>query len=104
MRFIQHLRDERTTVRCLSERSVNTIVAAVSSFYRYHIQRGEQLENPVLYEQISDRFSNFKRFLVHLSHGRTLKRSLKLKEPRPQIKTVADDDFSRFFSSTENLK
>jgi integrase/recombinase XerD len=100
VRFIQHLRDERTTVRRLSERSVNTIVAAVSSFYRYHIQRGEQLENPVLYEQISNRFGNFKRFLVHLSHGRTLKRSSKLKEPRSLIKTVPDYDFARFFSST----
>jgi len=76
----------------------------VSSFYRYHIQRGAQLENPVLYEQISDRFSKFKRFLVHLSHGRTLKRSFKLKEPQRRIKTVKDDDFARFFSSTENLQ
>ena len=104
VRFIQHLRSEHTNVTRLSERSVNTIVAAISSFYRYHIQRGEGHENPVLYEQISDRFGNFKRFLVHLNHGRTLRRSLKLKEPQPQIKTVADDDFTRFLSSTRNLQ
>lgn len=88
----------------LSEKTVNTIVTAVSSFYRYHIQRGAQLDNPVLYEQISDRFSKFKRFLVQLSHDRALKRSFKLKEPQRRIKTVGDTDFARFFSSTENLQ
>jgi integrase/recombinase XerD len=103
--FIQWLRDRtRRNESYLSERTVNTIVAAVSSFYRYHIQRGTQLESPVLYEQISDRFSKFKRFLVHLGHGRTMKRSLKLKEPQRRLKTVKDDDFARFFTSTENLQ
>jgi len=79
-------------------------VAAVGSFYRYHIQRGAELKNPVLYEQISDRFSRFKRFLVHLGHGKTNKRNLKLKEPERRLKTVKDADFARFFSSTENLQ
>jgi integrase/recombinase XerD len=103
--FIQWLRDRtRRNESYLSERTVNTIVAAVSSFYRYHIQRGTQLENPVLYEQISDRFSRFKRFLVHLGHGKTVKRSLKLKEPERRIRTVKDSDFAQFFSSTENLQ
>jgi integrase/recombinase XerD len=103
--FIQWLRDRtRRNESYLSERTVNTIVAAVSSFYRYHIQRGTQLDNPVLYEQISDRFSKFKRFLVHLGHGRTIKRSLKLKEPQRRFKTVKDDDFATFFTSTENLQ
>jgi integrase/recombinase XerD len=103
--FIQWLRDRtRRNESYLSERTVNTIVAAVSSFYRYHIQRGTQLENPVLYEQICDRFSKFKRFLVHLGHGKTIKRSLKLKEPKRRFKTVKDDDFTQFFSSTENLQ
>lgn len=103
--FIQWLRDRtRRNESYLSERTVNTIVAAVSSFYRYHIQRGTRLESPVLYEQISDRFSKFKRFLVHLGHGKTFKRSLKLKEPERRIKTVTDNDFAQFFSSTENLQ
>lgn len=103
--FIQWLRDRtRRNESYLSERTVNTIVAAVSSFYRYHIQRGTQLESPVLYEQISDRFSKFNRFLVHLGHGKTIKRSLKLKEPQRRLKTVKDDDFARFFSSTGNLQ
>ncbi len=107
--FIQLLRSTgmgsaRTNESRLNERTVNTIVTAVSSFYRYHIQRGAQLDHPVLYEQISDRFSKFKRFLVHLSNDRTLKRSFKLKEPQRRIKTVRDTDFERFFSSTENLQ
>lgn len=103
--FIQWLRDRtRRNESYLSERTVNTIVAAVSSFYRYHIQRGTQLENPVLYEQISDRFSKFKRFLVHLGHGRTTKVSFKLKEPERRPKLAKDRDFAQFFSSTQNLQ
>lgn len=52
--FVQWLRDpqrqagvlsiHRTSL--LSERSVNTIVTAVRSFARSHIQRGETLQNP----------------------------------------------------------
>jgi hypothetical protein len=56
--FIQWLRSFgngtgswRTNESGLSERTVNTIVTAVSSFYRYHILCGAQLDNPVLYEQ-----------------------------------------------------
>ncbi|SRR6266487_1932747 len=63
--FVQWLRnplrqvdvDSLHGVSPLSERSVNTIVTAVSSFYRYQIQHGETLKNPILYEQISNRFS-----------------------------------------------
>jgi integrase/recombinase XerD len=81
---------------------VNTIVTAVSSFYRYHIQRGETLHNPVLYEQISNRFSGFKPFLVHTSRGKTRKRVVKLKEPEKRIKTVKDADFETFLAAIDN--
>ena len=88
----------------LSERTVNTIVTVVSSFYRYHIQRGENLKNPLIYEQIQDRFSGFKGFLVHTSKGRTLKRALKLKEPKKRVKTVSTTDFERFLTATDNFQ
>ena len=86
----------------LSERSVNTIVTAVSSFYRYHLQRGEPLNNPVLYEQISNRFSGFKPFLIHTSRGKTIRRVVKLKEPEKRVKTVKDADFETFLASMDN--
>ncbi|EFH85249.1 site-specific integrase [Ktedonobacter racemifer] len=93
VQFVQWLRDPQRQVGMLSvhrtsplnERSVNTIVTAVSSFYRYHIQRGETFQNPVLYEQISNRFSGFKSFLVHTSRGKTIKRVVKLKEPEKRV-------------------
>jgi integrase/recombinase XerD len=88
----------------LSERSVNTIVTAISSFYRYHIQRGEMLMSPVLYEQISNRFSGFKPFLIHTSRGKTTKRMVKLKEPEKRVKTVKDADFEAFLASIDNLQ
>ncbi len=82
LRFVQWLRNPFRQVHTfplqgvspLSERSVNTIITAVSSFYRYHIQRGETLMSPVLYEQISNRFSGFKPFLIHTSRGKTTRR------------------------------
>lgn len=88
----------------LTERSVNTIIAAVNSFYRYHIQRGEVLKNPVVMEQISNRFSGFKPFLVHTSRGKTKSRALKLKEPKKRIRVVKDEDFEKFLNSSLNLQ
>lgn len=108
--FVQWLRDPQRQAGMssihhtspLCERSVNTIVTAVSSFYRYHIQRGEALANPVLYEQISNRFTGFKSFLVHTSRGKTLQRAIKLKEPKKRIKTVKDADFETFLAAIDN--
>ena len=71
LRFVEWLRNPYRQLQVqplhltsrLSERSVNTILAAVASFYRYHVQRGQVLANPVLYEEVSNRFSRFKPFL-----------------------------------------
>jgi integrase/recombinase XerD len=108
--FVQWLRNPARQVgisvlhrtSLLSERSVNTILSTVSSFYRYHIQRGEMLESPILSEQISNRFSGFKSFLVHTNRGRTARRMVKLKEPEKRIKTVKDADFEQFATSIDN--
>jgi integrase/recombinase XerD len=86
----------------LSERSVNTIVTAVSSFYRYQIQRGETLKNPIVYEQISNRFSGFKPFLIHASRGKTTRRVIKLREPQKRVKTIKDTDLEIFLASIDN--
>jgi Phage integrase, N-terminal SAM-like domain len=56
LRFVEWLRTPHRQLQVhplhltsrLSERSVNTILAAVASFYRYHVQRGQVLTNPVL--------------------------------------------------------
>lgn len=88
----------------LSERSVNTIVTTVSSFYRYQIRRGATLTSPVLYEQISNRASLFKPFLVHTSRGKTSRRIVTLKEPKRRVKTVTDADFETFLNAIENLQ
>lgn len=72
--FIQWLRNPLRQMKIsmlhhaslLSERSVNTILSTMSSFYRYHIQRGEIIESPFLSEQFSNRFSGFKPFLIQI--------------------------------------
>lgn len=112
VRFVQWLRNPLRQVNThplheespLSERSVNTIVTAVSSFYRYQLQRGETLANPVLYEQISNRFSGFKPFLIHTSRGKTTRRIIKLKEPVKRVKTVKDADLETFLAAIDNLQ
>ncbi len=112
VRFVQWLRNPLRQVNThplhgvspLSERSVNTIVTAVGSFYRYQLQHGETLTNPVLYEQISNRFSGFKPFLMHTSRGKTTRRVVKLKEPKKRVKTVKDADFEVFLATIENFQ
>jgi integrase/recombinase XerD len=112
VRFVQWLRNPLRQLNTsplhgvspLSERSVNTIITAVSSFYRYHLQRGETLTNPVLYEQISHRFNGFKPFLIHTSRGKTSRRVVKLKEPEKHVKTVKDADFETFVASIDNVQ
>jgi integrase/recombinase XerD len=87
----------------LSEQTVNTIVAAVTSFYRYHIIiREEQVSNPVVYEQVSNRFSRFRSFLVHTSRGRATRRVQKLKVARRRPKTLTDEQFERFVGGITN--
>jgi len=88
----------------LTERSVNTIVTVVSSFYRYHLQRGTSLSNPIVSEQLPDRFSGFRRFIIHTSRGKATRRTIKLKEPRRRVKTVKDVDFEAFLETTDNLQ
>jgi len=110
--FVQWLRNPLRQVNTfslhatspLSERSVNTIVTAVSSFYRYQIQRGETLTNPVLFEQISNRFSGFKPFLIHTSRGKTTRRVVTLKVPERRIKTITNGDFTTFLTSIDNFQ
>ncbi len=112
VRFVQWLRNPLRQVNTrplhetspLSERSVNTIVTAVSSFYRYQLQHGETLSNPVLYEQISNRFSGFKPFLIHTSRGKTTRREVSLKEPEKRVKIVKDTDFATFLTTIDNLQ
>jgi len=109
--FIQWLRTPRHRIGVvplhepspLSEQTVNTIVAAVTSFYRYHIiMRGEQVANPVVYEQVSNRFSRFRSFLVHAHRGRTTRRVHKLTVARRRPKTLTDESFERFVGAIKN--
>ncbi|HVB25447.1 MAG TPA: site-specific integrase [Ktedonobacteraceae bacterium] len=112
VRFVQWLRNPFRQIKTvalhgaspLSERSVNTIVTAVSSFYRYQVQRGETLTNPVLFEQISNRFSGFKPFLLHTSRGKTTRRVVTLKVPEKRVQTITDADFAIFLALIDNFQ
>lgn len=110
--FVQWLRRPRPPVGAgparaespRTERTVNTILAAVGSFYRYHLQRGVPLANPVVSEQAASRTSGFKHFLIHTSRGPRDRLAVTLKAPRRRPRTLADDDFARFLAATDNLQ
>ncbi len=112
LRFVEWLRNPHRQMQVqplhltsrLSERSVNTILAAVASFYRYHVQRGQVLANPVLYEEVSNRFSRFKPFLVHTSRGKMTRRGVTLREPKRRIRPIGDEAFARFQDETHNVQ
>lgn len=106
LRFVERLRTPQYghDTCPLSARSVNTILAAIASFYRYHVQRGHMLDDPILYHQITNRFSQFKPFLVHTSRGSQSKRDIALRVPRKHIRPLPDDQFSQFQDSTANLQ
>jgi site-specific recombinase XerD len=70
LRSIRHGADSaQANENRLSERTVNIIVSTVSSFYRYHIQHGAQLDNPVLLNRspIASASSNDSLFILAMA-------------------------------------
>src|SRR5260221_1623071 len=104
LRFVEWLRNPHRQMQVqplhltsrLSQRSVNTILATFASVYRYHVQRGQVLANPVLYEEVSNRFSRFKPFLVHTSRGKMTRHGVTLREPKRRSRPLGDEAIQRF--------
>lgn len=59
------------------------------------------MTNPVLFEQISNRFSGFRSFLIHTSRGKTTRHVVRLKEPEKRVKTVNDKGFGTFLHAID---
>lgn len=90
--FIYWLRSERTNViaRC-KEITVNTILSALSSFYRYH----NQLGNTAIYLTEASYLpaNKYKSLLYHIYKGRPVhKRIISLKCPRTLLPNVLGKD------------
>jgi site-specific recombinase XerD len=94
-----HLKDN--TEKRKSERTVNTILSALSSFYRYHNQLGNtqiQLTEPCYLP-----VNRYKSLLHHVyKHKPTWKRIVGLKPPKMLPKTLTSEQISCLIQSCRN--
>jgi integrase/recombinase XerD len=96
-----------TTKSKRSERTVNTILTCVLSFYDY-LLRLEDYEGDISEKtktQISGKYRSFKPFLHHITKGKALDRNiLKVKEPRRKVLTLSKEEVQRIHDACTNLR
>lgn len=85
------------------DQTVNTIVAAISSFYKY-VCRIEGFENPVVYAAVPIPANGYKGFFVHARKKMTSKNLLKRKMVKHIAPTITDEKFEVFFSCVKSLR
>ncbi len=87
----------------ICDKTVNTIITAISSFYQY-ICRKETFKNPVIYAAVPIPADGYKRFLIHAGRMTGSKNLLKRKTIKRIVSTVDDDNFKAFFSCIRSLR
>lgn len=88
-----------------SEKTVNTIIAAVVAFYEYHARLGK-VELPIVHEwRTPYGNANYKPLLYHISKGKPQKRSLlKLKEPKTKPPTLTAEEINQLVETCTHLR
>jgi integrase/recombinase XerD len=87
-----------------SERTINTIISAVYSFYDYHFRRGE-VKDLNLYRESPFKGKAFKPFLHHISKSKpTQTKLIKLKEPKRAIKTFSKEEVKVLINACINIR
>lgn len=90
-----------------SERTVNTMVTCVQSFYDY-LMRIEDYEKDLsekTKKQVIGNYRSFKPFLHHISKGKPLdKNILKIKEPRREVLTLTKDQVQSIHDACSNIR
>lgn len=108
--FIYWLRSPEPGVTALleqeskrSERTVNLIISAVSSFYEYQRCLGEVPDLPLYRYQMQPR--KYKNFLYHISKSKPVKNSkLKLKERKHLPETLTQSQVIQLIDACENIR
>lgn len=114
--FIAWLRNPQASINVISmneqvskrsERTINTILTCVISFYDF-LFRSEAFEKEIsvhTQRQISGRFKSFKPFLHHISKGKSIgKNMFKLKVPRSRVKTLSTEQIEAIYRSATNTR
>lgn len=90
-----------------SERTINTIITCVLSFYDY-LMRIEEYEKDLsdkTKRQVSGKYRSFKPFLHHISKGKKMdKNILKIKEPRRNVLTLNQKEIQAIHDACSNLR
>ncbi len=98
---IVHIHESKEIRR--TERTVNTILSALASFYRYHKQLGNT--DISLTEACNLPVNRHKSLLHHIyKHKPIWKRIIKLKEPKNIVKTLNNQQISKLLDSCNNLR
>ena len=96
-----HINAEKTS--CRTERTVNTILSAISSFYRYHNQLGNT--NITIVEPCHMPANRYKSLLYHVNASKPVyKRIIKLKSPKNLINTLSQEQISLLLESCNNIR
>jgi len=85
------------------DQTINTIIAAISSFYQY-ICRIEDFKNPVIYATIPIPTNGYKSFLIHAGKKVIAKNLLKRNTVKRIVPTISEDKFNTFFSHIKKLR
>lgn len=91
--------------RSRTERTVNTIISAVCSFYSFHCRCGEVEDVPLYGYSSSLGRKRFKPFLHHVTKGKPIQRKLlKLKEPKKSVQTLTKEQVQALIDACGNLR
>ena len=85
------------------DQTVNTIIAAISSFYQY-VCRMEGFRNPVIYAAVPIPANGYKGFLIHTGRKMVSKNLLKRNTIKRIVTTIPEDKFKDFFSCIRSLR
>ncbi len=110
--FIHWLRSPNPTVISIqpqeakrTERTVNTILSAVCSFYNFHYRMGNVEELRVYGQQFQSGERSYKPFLYHITKGKPVKKSLlKLKEPRKLPEILTSEQVKQLIAACKRLR
>jgi integrase/recombinase XerD len=87
-----------------TERTINNYLAAVYSFYNFHLDEGT-VDNINLYNTIQMHQRQFKPFLHHASKSNeTIVRKVKLKEPKTLPKTLTTAQYESLLSACNKIR
>ena len=88
-----------------TERTINTILSAVCSFYDFQYRMGSSEELKVYGQQFQFSSRSYKPFLHHIIKGKPLQKSLlKLKEPKKQIETLTAEQVKHLISACKRQR